>query len=208
MTYIDMRHWPRRDTFAHFSGCVSPFYSVTYRQDVTALVDYCHARGLSFYLAMVYLVTQAANAVENFRYTIEDGRVALLDERIPSYCDLHPGSELFHIVTLPAGDSLEGFCAAAAKKSAAQEVFLDPIAESSALIYLSCLPWIDLTALTNERNDLNTDDAIPRIAWGKHVDEGGRRRLGMSVEVNHRLIDGYHVGLFAKELTERIEGLK
>lgn len=207
MTYVDMARWPRREIFEHFSGCRDPFYSVTYRQDVTALCEYCRARGLSFYLSMVYLVTRAANAVENFRYTLDGGRVALLDERIPSFCDLRPGSDLFHIVTLPAGNDLAAFCAAAARKSAAQEGFLDPVSEGAELLYLSCVPWLDLTALTNERSDLGADDAIPRIAWGKYVEEGGRIRLGLSLEVNHRFVDGYHLGIFAKELTERIDAL-
>lgn len=31
---------------------------------------------------------------------------------------------------------------------------------------------------------------------------------GISVEVNHRLIDGVHIGRFAEKLTERINGLE
>lgn len=36
------------------------------------------------------------------------------------------------------------------------------------------------------------------MAWGKFVDDGsGRKVLGMSLEVNHRFIDGYHISQFA-----------
>ena len=145
--------------------------------------------------------------MENFRYTMDNGRVALLDERIPSFCDLKPGSELFHIVTLPAGGDMTAFCAAAKEKSAAQTVFLDQSSEGSSLIYISCAPWIDFTSLTNER-DFDPDDAIPRIAWGKYVEENGKKTLGMSLEVNHRFIDGYHIGKFAEELTKRIKSFE
>ena len=65
-------------------------------------------------------------------------------------------------------------------------------AESDALIYFSCLPWVSLTALTNER-DFDADDAIPRIAWGKYHREGEREVLGLALEVNHRLIDWLHI---------------
>lgn len=203
MTYIDYENWPRKEIFEHFSGCSNPFYSVTFRQDVTALADYCKANGLSFYLSLTYLVTKALNTVENFRYTIDNDRVALLPERIPSFCDLRPGSELFHIVTLSAGDDMAAFCAAAREKSAAQTVFLDQSSEGASLIYISCTPWFDLTSLTNER-DFDPDDAIPRIAWGKYVEENGRMTLGMSLEVNHRFVDGYHIGKFAQELSALI----
>ena len=43
------------------------------------------------------------------------------------------------------------------------------------------------------------DDAIPRVAWGRFVDDGsGRKVLGMSLEVNHRFIDGYHISQFVR----------
>ena len=206
MTYIDYENWPRRELYEHFLGVSDPFYSVTYRQDVTKLCGYCKAHKLSFYLSLTYLVTKAVNAVENFRYTIENGRVALLDERVPSFCDLLPGSELFHVVTLPAGGDMAAFCAAAKEKSAAQTAFLDTGAENDGLIFISCAPWVDLTGLTNER-DFHVEDAVPRIAWGKYVEENGRKVLGMSLEVTHRFIDGYHIGKFAEELTKRIEQL-
>lgn len=207
MTYIDYETWPRRALFDHFSTCSNPFYSVTYRQDVTALYDCCKARRLPFYLSLVWLSTQAVNAVENFRYTMDGGKIALLDARSPSFCDLLPGSELFHIVTLPAGDDMAAFCAAAQQKSAAQTAFLDQSTETADLIYFSCAPWFDMTGLTNER-DFDPDDNIPRITWGKYVEENGRKVLGMSLDLNHRFLDGYHVGRFAQELTARIEALK
>ena len=59
-------------------------------------------------------------------------------------------------------------------------------------------------APTNER-DLSApdarDDSVPHIAWGKYTEEGGRLTLGISIEVNHRLIDGLHIGRFFAELT-------
>lgn len=67
------------------------------------------------------------------------------------------------------------------------------------LIYISCLPWIELTALTNER-DFDPDDAVPRIAWGKFRERDGRKILGMSMELNHRFTDGVHIGLFSQAL--------
>ena len=51
------------------------------------------------------------------------------------------------------------------------------------------------------------DESIPHIAWGRYVREGDRITLGLSIEVNHRLLDGLHIGRFAEELTRRIEAL-
>ena len=52
------------------------------------------------------------------------------------------------------------------------------------------------------------EDSVPHIAWGRYVRNGERLELGISVEVNHRLIDGVHIGRFAEKLTERINGLE
>ena len=104
---------------------------------------------------------------------------------------------------------MEQFCAAAKARSEAQTHFLDQDdKELDALIYFSCVPWLDLTALTNER-DFDRDDNIPRIAWGKYVPDGtGRETLGMSVEVNHRFLDGVHLGKFYQALQASIDALE
>lgn len=177
MEKVDRPHWERAELFEFFSSVSHPFYSVTFRVDVTNLYRYVKERHLSFYYAMGYLVTDAVNSVKNFRYAIRDGGVWLLDERIPSLTDLKPGSEQFHIVTLPKVGGIAEFCASAQARSAAQKTLLD------------------------------RDDNIPRITWGRYGEENGRKKLGMSVEVNHRFIDGLHLGKFYEKLQADIDAL-
>ena len=206
MQIIDRSTWPRRGMYEYFSGVSNPFYSVTVQIDVTDLAAWAKREGLSFYYALVYLCTQAVNQTEAFRYDIRDGQVVLLDRREPSFTDLKPGAELFHIVTMAAGEDIRAFCRVARQKSRAQEVFLDMAAEAGPLIYFSCLPWVELTALTNER-DFDRDDTVPRIAWGRYVEQNGRLKLGLSLEVNHRFIDGLHIGQFVHVLEGLIAAL-
>ena len=206
MKKIDLESWDRREIFEFFSPLSDPFYSVCFRLDVTALRRFCRENALSFYYAMIYLVMCAVNDTEAFLYTIEDGEVFLLDRREPSFTDRGKDEKYFRIVTMPCRGSLREFCAAAGERSRAQRFFIDYAAERRDLVYLSTLPWMDLTALTNER-DLDRDDAIPRIAWGKYVEENGRIMLGVSVEVNHRFVDGADLGAFAKRLEELIAAL-
>lgn len=202
---IDRAAWPRRELFDFFSAMSQPFFSVTFRQDVTRLYAFARENRLSFYHSLVYLCTQAVNQVEAFRYALRGEDLVLFDRRNPSFTDLKPGAENFHIVTLPMERDVRSFCAAAKAKSAAQTSFLDQ-EDSLDLIYFTCLPWVELTALTNER-DFNPDDAVPRIAWGKYAQEGNRKVLHISMELNHRFVDGLHVGRFHEGLTSLIEGL-
>lgn len=53
MRRIEYENWPRRELFEFFSALSQPFYSVTFRVDVTRLYDYVKPRGLSFYYALV-----------------------------------------------------------------------------------------------------------------------------------------------------------
>ena len=91
------------------------------------------------------------------------------------------------------------FCRTAREKSLAQTTFLDRAAEGIDLIHFSCLPWVEVTGLTNDR-DFDPDDAIPRVAWGKYTEENGRKKLHISLELNHRFTDGLHIGRFYEEL--------
>ncbi len=199
MQSVDLASWPRREIYEFFSGISHPFYSVTFRLDVTALYRYTKERGLSFYHSLIWLCTRAMERVDAFSYAVAEGRVVRLESRRPSFTHLKPGSESFQIVTMSGEGDLAQFCAAAKARCESQDFFIDPAGEGIDMIFLSCLPWVDVTALTNER-DLDVDDAIPRIAWGKFVEENGRKMLGFSIEVNHRFIDGVHIGMFAQEL--------
>lgn len=206
MRKIDPNTWSRREIFDFFSKISNPFYSVTFNVDVTEVYAYAKRSGLSFYYALVYLVTKAVNSVEAFQYGIVDGELVLFDERSPSFTDLKKGSESFHIVTMPCEGNIAEFCQDAKRRSAEQTTFLSTDKESADLIYFSCLPWVELTALTNER-DFDPDDAIPRISWGKFHERDGRKILGMSLELNHRFTDGVHIGKFADALQNLIEQL-
>lgn len=202
---IDTADWPRREIFDFFSELADPFYMVSFNLEVTKLCRYAKAAGLSVYHCMIKLVTDAVNGVEAFRCALLGGEIVLLERRRPSFTALEKGSELFKIITMPCAGGFEDFCREAGERTREQTRFIDRTAEGPDLIYISCLPWLDMTALTNE-HDVGTqaakDDSIPRIAWGKIKDEGGKKLVNISVEVNHRFIDGVHIGRLAEKLEE------
>ncbi len=204
---IDYEGWPRREVYEFFSAADQPFYNLGYRLDVTNAYSFAKKNGVSFYMVLTYLVTKAINSVEAFRYARLDGQLVLFDELMPSFTDLRPGSESFHIVTLPCEGDILTFCREAKRRSLAQDCFIDLSVEGQNLIYISCLPWLDLTAMSHERK-FDPDDAIPRVAWGRIVDAaGGRRELGMTMELNHRFIDGCHIARFNDRLCELMQAL-
>ncbi len=52
------------------------------------------------------------------------------------------------------------------------------------------------------------DDTVPILVWGKYTEHGGRYRVNMTLDVKHRLIDGYFVGQFVQNLETMIAALE
>ena len=124
MTIIDKETWPRRAYYDFFAPMSDPFYTLTFPVDVTALRAWCKANRQPFYPAMVYAVTKAMEEVDAFHYKDRDGVIVRHDTLVPSFTDLKPGSELFHIVTLEAGEDPADFCRRAKEQSAEQTAFI------------------------------------------------------------------------------------
>ena len=206
MQTLDKETWPRKEIYEFFSRIDYPFYSVTLPLDVTNVRAFARAQGLSFYHLLIWACTKALNRLPAFRLRIRGKDLVLLDGADPSFTSMRPGEEVFQIITLPWEADPRAFCAHAGEKAARQATLLDQAAETDELIYFSCTPWFDFTALTNEHN-FDKDDSVPRLAWGKYYEEGGRLWVHLSVEVNHRLIDGVHLGQLKQALDEEIAAL-
>lgn len=208
MYRIDTERWARKDVYRFFSANPHPFFSVTFTIDVSNVYRYTKANGVSFYMAMIWLTTTAMNRLEAFRTVIRDGEVWVLDERVPSFTDLHPGADQYHLVALPVGADMAAFCRAAKAKSNAQTDFITPESVGDSLLYFTCVPWIEMTGLTTLHSD-DVNDTTPRLSWGKYVtDAEGRKKLNICLEINHRVADGLHVGRFMHELEALIAGLE
>ena len=105
------------------------------------------------------------------------------------------------MVTLPAGDSAEEFCRRAKAQNDAQNFFIDYSVAPDTVVHCSCLPWLEMTGLSSARN-LDPDDTAPWITWGRFVTDGDRKKLGLCLELNHRVNDGFHAGQFQQTLSD------
>lgn len=200
--------WGRKEIFEHFSKVAFPYYQVASDADVTFLLRYCRDRNISFYLALIHEVMCALNGIENFRYRLCGEKVWLYDKVHPSFCHLPKGEELFRITTCRMEETLYDFVIRAQNLMETQESFIggDDIDED-ALVYISCIPWIPVTMISNEHSGRG-DESVPMINWGQYRSEGDRTVLNITVDVNHRLIDGYHIGMFFTTLQKRLDAYK
>lgn len=208
---IDIEKWDRKEHFKYYSKCSTPHYCVAFNIEITNLLNFTRKRHISFYYSLIYLCTQALNSVEEFLLEIENNRVFKIERRVPCFTDLKKGATSFHMVSLPCEGSIIEFAEKAREESIHNPLAVDALEEAGEpqIIY-SCIPWADITMCSNERdyNDPKLkDDTAPILVWGKYTENNGRYMINMTLDVNHRLIDGYFVGMFVQKLEELIAGL-
>jgi len=192
---IDLETWPRASQFWHFRTYDRPHYATTARVDVTKVIAQ-KPNGVSPYRASLYAIGSGLNAAPELRMRFQ-GDVVTEYDRLSLSMPVPTESGSFAYGYVPWCADFARFDADCAAELAAKAkaTDLDPNhAGEGAVAYVSCMPWMDYTALNNAMP--GPDDCIPRVGWGKIVDHGGRWDMAMTLEVHHALVDGAHVGAF------------
>ena len=208
MKTIDIENWKRKEHFNFFYRMDYPQYNICMNIDITRFLRFTKENQLSFYYAMIYAVTEAANRLENFKYRIRDGKVVLHDKLHPSFTDSGSGAEndLFKLVTVDMAGTISEFVKQTESVSKAQTACfpLEKLSGRDDFLYITCLPWISFTHFSHTIT-LNRNDSVPRISWGKYFSDGDKVLLPFSVQVHHALADGEHVGKYIELLQNYLD---
>lgn len=205
-TYLDLDNWPRRAAFAHFAGLSQPFFSLCGRVDVSELrarvARHC---GATLFLAYHHAALCAANEVEAFRYRLDQGRVRV-HERVDGSTTVLRADETIAFATLPFERDFARFVQAALPSLAAAKAGVSgPLedADSQAMIHMTTIPWLAFSSFSHARG-LASQDSVPKLAFGKFSEDGGRLWMPVAVEVHHALMDGLHVGRFYEAMQQAL----
>lgn len=194
---IDLEGWSRAGQFRLFRTYDRPHFATTARLDATALMTLGKPRGVSPYRAFIHAIGAGIHAVPAFRMRFSGDRVFEYDSISMSATVPRPGDS-FGYCYIPFIENWPEFdlsCKAAIEATARGTDLGANTGERLDLAYLSCLPWLDFTALDNALP--GPDDCIPRFSWGKLVEGAdGRWSCAVAVQVHHALIDGLQVGQF------------
>ena len=196
-TPVDMDTWSRAGQFAFFRTFERPHYAVTIRIDMSAVMAARAARGTSPFRAVLHAVGAGIHAVPELRMRMR-GEGAVLHDRIRLSPTVPMEDGGFRYAYLDWRADFDAFDAHAAEILGSIHAGgpLDPNdGTEDDLAYLSCLPWMDFTALDNALP--HARDSIPRVSWGRIVPRaGGGYEMAMAIQVHHALADGRHVGSF------------
>ena len=202
---IDMSADPRGAHFAYFCSLASPAAGLTVPVDVNDLRKNLHGR--SFFLAFLWCVQHAANAVPELRRRIKDGRVWEFDH-CPTSCTVMKEDGTYAYCHLDADGDFDAFHAHGlqALREAKERGTIDEIAEDALPCYfVSCVPWLSYTQAVNPWG--GGEDSNPRITWGKYESRDGRTTLPLTLMIHHGLADGLHIARFYERLQQELENL-
>ncbi len=204
---LDLGTWPRREHFRFFREYDDNYFNICAEVDVTALLGRARApEGPSFFLSSLHRSLGAANDIEEFRYRIRGDGVVVHDV-------IHGGSTIlrddgtFGFGYFTYDPDFPRFAAGATEVLAAARASsgaLEPRPERDDLLHYSVIPWVSFTSFSHARR-WGTDDSVPKVVFGGHRRSGRRRKMPVSVEVHHALMDGLHVGRFFERFQQHLD---
>ncbi len=195
-TELDIDNWPRKTTYEFFRDYEDPFFNITANVDVTNLYKFSKKNSLSFALTALFCSLRAANEIREFRIRLLDGRLVEFDTIHATQTILNSDETFSFSYFEMKGDVSEfdiSGKAALAKYRGLRS--FDVEADRYDLIYYSVVPWVSFTSIKHATRHDNTH-TIPRIVFGKMFDDGPVRKMPLSVEANHMIMDGIHAGRF------------
>lgn len=200
---INIETWERKAHYKLFSKMDYPHFSICVDLDVTALVRYTKANKLSFFKTMVYAVSKVANAFEPFRLRTEGDKVYLYEAVNPSFTYLL-SENLYSYISIAYQKDFTQFMASVDNyiESHKGQVDVKDRVDLNELLFMTSIPWLKFNDIQHPIH-MNPTDSIPRICWGKYEEDfKGRLMMPVSVQVNHALMDGFHVSQYLLKLEE------
>ena len=213
--FIDLDSWARRAQFLFFKDYELPFFNVCSEVKIGPTLRLCRERGFSSSLACWFACQRTINAVESFRLRLRPGAEGddmpriWRHERIDiGTTILNDDGETFRFAYFPYADDFAEFSHGARESIArSRQGVMDERLDNDALIHGTTVPWLRFTSVTHPRRlsgEAARLDAIPKIVFGRYDPRGDETWLPVSVEVNHALMDGLHVGRFFEHLEQTL----
>ena len=180
-----------------------PYFAVTVPFDVANAYTQAKAQGIGFFARYLHDCMKAINAVENLK-------LRLVDDQIVAYDIIHASAtflrtnKTFGCSFIRYDEDLTVFSnhIKLEKQRIENSDDLFPPENGLNCIHCSALPWLNFTG--HKEPHSGQPDSVPKLAFGKTETVGKKMIMQVAISVNHALVDGYHVGLFAEKFQENL----
>lgn len=204
---VNLEEWNRAKTYLLFKNYEQPQFNITGNVDIGPLKAHCSKKGESFFLNCMFYSMLTANSIPEFRMRVKDDKVIIYDT-VYAGSTILKADNTFGFCYFPFTKNKESFLDYGLKEIEREKgsKILDPKSESNNLIYHSVIPWISFTSFSHARMG-GQPSTIPQIVFGKYFRKGDSWKMPLSIEANHSIMDGYHVGLYFQKFEEMIQTL-
>jgi len=205
--FLDIDSWNRKSHFDFFKDFEQPFFGLCTDLDVSVVYEQTSQKqASSFFLTCLYLSIKASNDIEAFRYR-RRGDAVLVHDVIHGSSTVLRDNGTFGFAYFDFRPDFQRFLTEASKtlvvaRFESGELDLRP--DQDDLIHYSVIPWVSFSGLLHARR-IPSEESVPKIVFGKHHVREGVRRMPISVEVHHGLMDGLEVGQFLERFQELLE---
>jgi chloramphenicol O-acetyltransferase type A len=177
-----------------------PHFNVCVNVDLSTFYPFIKEHQISFTVAIVYVISRAANAIPEFRYRIRPGMVVEHEVVHPSTTILTPG-DLFSFCTIEYTADFPAFATRAAECIAytKEHPTLRDEPGRDDWLFMTAIPWISFTSFMHPLH-LHPVDSVPRFAWGKFFADGEALKMPLSVQGHHALMDGLHAARYIERV--------
>lgn len=203
MKYLDIENWKRKKHFEFFKKFEYPHFNICTNIDITNTFRYSQKNKMSLFRTVLYSVMKCCNEMEEFRYRIKDDKIIIHDVVHPGVASIAE-EDVYTNFIIQYKPSLIEFLTEyekAAEQAKGEIVVGEKQKGKDDLIFISSLPWVSFTSVTNPMRS-GYEDSTPRIIYGKQFKQDGKIMMPFSVQVNHCLMDGIHVSKYFYKLTE------
>ncbi len=202
---IPLETWERKEHFEFFKQFDEPFFGICANVDCSRAFQRAKSLKTSFFLYYLHKSLCAVNELPAFRYRIEED--AVYDyERIDASPTIGRANGTFGFSYIPFHENYAEFEASAQEEIArvqASNSLHTPHTGKIHVIHYSSIPWVHFTAIKHAQN-VRSGDSIPKISFGKVLQEGDKKRMPVSVYAHHSLVDGLHVGQYLERFEHHL----
>ncbi|MBO7132371.1 hypothetical protein J6V85_03925 [Candidatus Saccharibacteria bacterium] len=198
MREIKLECWPRLKTYKWFKTFSDSTYGMNVRLDITKLLEHTRRHDQSFFINMLYVVVTGLNSLEEMRMRLVDDKPVVFDDINPAYTVMaeagtfenvrHKNCRNYSSFYKVASEHIES----AKKQKQIKKGNYNP-ENCYDEYYITCTPWVDFTNISHPIPDDVRSQCIPRVCWGKFVEQNGRYELTLNITVSHIFVDGYHL---------------
>ncbi|MFC4723604.1 CatA-like O-acetyltransferase [Geojedonia litorea] len=203
MEIIDINTWNRKRHYEHFKTLRDPFFGVVIPFNVTKAHEFSKKYKISFFGKYLHDCMKAINTNDALKSREKDGDVVRYDVIHASPTILRE-DYTFGFSFVKYDDDLDVFLANLKKEKerVLNSTELFPPINGIDCIHCSALPWFNFSGHKEPVSGEN--DTVPKIAFSQIQNINNKAIINVSINVNHALVDGHDIGLFADQFQSNL----